>query len=87
MKITREEFKELAEICLAARFMDKDDSINCLVSWISDGLGFTEEDMTGSLLYDMLRGEGAWGFGSFERKMNDVDVIYDLCLKGHSVEV
>lgn len=80
MKIAREEFKELAEICLGAHFMDKDDLINCLVSWISDGLGFTEEDMTGSLLYDMLRGEGAWGFGSFERKMNDVDVIYDLCL-------
>ena len=83
MKVTREEFKELAEICLGAQFMDKDDLINCLVSWISDGLGLTEEDMTSSLLFDMLRGEGAWGFGSFDRKMNDVDVVYDLCLKGH----
>ena len=83
MKVTREEFKELAAICFGARYMDKDDLINCLVSWISDGLGFTEEDMTGSLLFEMLRGEGAWGFGSYDRKMNDVDVIYDLCLKGH----
>lgn len=80
MKVTREEFKELAQICIAGYLIDKDDLINCLVSWISDGLGFTEEDGTSSLLFDMLRGEGAWGFGSFDRKMNDVDVIYDLCL-------
>ena len=83
MKVTREEFKELAAICISGYLLDKDDLINCLVSWISDGLGFTEEDMTGSLLFEMLRGEGAWGFGSYDRKMNDVDVIYDLCLKGH----
>lgn len=82
MKITREEFKELAKICLN-KDMNEGEAFNSFISWLSKGLGFTEEDMTGSLLYDMLRGEGAWGYGSFERKMNDVDVIYDLCLKGH----
>jgi hypothetical protein len=43
MKITREEFKELVNICQTAPFVDKDDLINCLVSWISDGLDLKEE--------------------------------------------
>lgn len=43
MKISREEFKELVEICQAAQFLDKNDLIGCLISWISDGLGLNEE--------------------------------------------
>lgn len=43
MKVTREEFKELMEICQAAQFLDRGDLIDCLISWISDGLGLKEE--------------------------------------------
>lgn len=45
MKVTREEFKELVEICQGAQIISKDDLISCLVSWISDGLKLEEDEL------------------------------------------
>lgn len=80
MKITREEFKELVKICQDSHTMSKDDLLDSLFYWLSKGLGFMEEDMAGPLLYNILDGD-TWGFGPFDEKIQDIDLIYDLCLK------
>ena len=55
MRVTREEFKELTEICLAAQFIKKDELISCLVSWISDGLKLEEDE-----LFDLMVNDDAY---------------------------
>ena len=55
MKVTREEFKELTEICRAAQFIKKDEFISCLVSWISDGLKLKENE-----LFDLMVNDDAY---------------------------
>jgi hypothetical protein len=52
VKVTREELKELVEICRAARFIKKDEFISCLVSWISDGLKLEEDELFGLMVND-----------------------------------
>lgn len=53
MKVSREEFEKLMEICQAAEILSKDDLISCLVSWISDGLKSEEDELFG-LMVELL---------------------------------
>lgn len=63
MKVTREELKELVEICQAAQNMSKDDLISCLVSWISDGLKLEEDELFRLMVNDDAYFKLVWDNG------------------------
>ena len=63
MKVTREEFKELVEICQGARFIKKDELISCLISWISDGLKLEEDELFRLMVEDDVFFKLVWDNG------------------------
>lgn len=63
MKVTKEELKELVEICQAARFIKKDEFISCLVSWISDGLKLEEDELFRLMVNDDVYLKLVWDNG------------------------
>lgn len=77
MKVTREEFKELVEICQGAQFMDKDDLINCLISWISDGLKLEEDELFRLMIEDNIYLGLVWGNEGIEaiRLNGQIDLL------------
>lgn len=77
MKVTREELKELVEICQAAQTISKDDLISCLVSWISDGLKLEEDELFRLMVEDDIYLGLVWGNEGIEaiRLNGQIDLL------------